>query len=255
VQPINTCRDAPPTNPPCLPRTHRLWLVVSVTKTEWSLEKKRTQGCNHRAIMLGLFCLVALAHRAIASSSSCGPNATFLTMGESMLRLQPIDSGPVTSPTRHFPQPFLRSIGGDELNVAVALSLVGVPSRWISVLPTGPLGDVIIDSCVHHSVECVGPRVEGDLGLYWVLPEEKRVHYQRRNAAFARHDPSILEWTALLDAPSPWLHLTGITPLISDAARRSWVAALTHAASQGIPISVDLNHRPQLGSLAEVPDR
>ena len=43
MQPINTCRDAPPTNPPCLPRTHRLWLVVSVTKREWSLEKNMSE--------------------------------------------------------------------------------------------------------------------------------------------------------------------------------------------------------------------
>ena len=34
---------------------------------------------------------------------------------------------------------FLRSVGGDELNVAVALSRIGVKSQWISVLPTGYL--------------------------------------------------------------------------------------------------------------------
>jgi hypothetical protein len=32
---------------------------------------------------------------------------------------------------------FLRTVGGDELNVAVALSRLGVKSQWNSVLPTG----------------------------------------------------------------------------------------------------------------------
>jgi hypothetical protein len=32
---------------------------------------------------------------------------------------------------------FLRSIGGDELNVCVDISLLGRKSQWVSVLPTG----------------------------------------------------------------------------------------------------------------------
>ena len=198
--------------------------------------------------------MLPLAGRLVAAvrTASCATNSTFLTMGEAMLRLQPIDDARVPTATRHLPQPFLRSIGGDELNVAVALSLVGIPSRWISVLPTGPMGDVVTDSCRHHEVEFSGPRVDGDLGFFTVLPEEKRVHYQRRNAVFAQHDPSALDWSRLLSAPSPWLHMTGITPLISAAARQSWENAIAHAADAGIPISLDLNHRKQLGSLEEL---
>lgn len=33
--------------------------------------------------------------------------------------------------------PFLRTVGGDELNVAVALSKLGLKAKWASVLPTG----------------------------------------------------------------------------------------------------------------------
>ena len=98
-----------------------------------------------------------------------------------------VDAGATVEPSRHLPQPFLRSIGGDELNVAVALSLLNTRVRWISVLPEGPMGDVITDSCAHHGVEFAGVRAEGDIGMFTVLPEEKRVHYQRRNAVFAQH--------------------------------------------------------------------
>ena len=111
---------------------------------------------------------------------------------------------------------------------------------------------MVTAACVHHGVECIGPRVEGDLGIFWVLPEEKRVHYQRRNGVFARQDPSTLDWPTLFNTPNAWLHMTGITPLISEPARQSWDLAMQHAVSAGIPISVDLNHRPQLGTLEEL---
>ena len=178
-------------------------------------------------------------------------NATLLTMGEAMLRLAPLDGAAANvSPTRHLPQPFLRSIGGDELNVAVALSLLNVSTRWISVVPTGPMGDVITESCRHYGVEFDGVRADGDVGIFTVLPEEKRVHYQRRNAVFAQQDPQLLDWQKLFGGvPTPWLHMTGITPLISPQSRESWDNALAEAKNSAIPVSLDLNHRAQLGTL------
>jgi len=137
---------------------------------------------------------------SVPGDLSCA-DAVFVTMGETMIRFQPMDTGrPPDTPTRHLPQPFLRSLGGDELNVAVALSLLGVTTRWISVLPLGPMGDVVAESCKHHGVEFAGARVEGEIGTFTVLPEEKMVHYQRRQSAFALHDPNALE-CALLHAP------------------------------------------------------
>ena len=194
-----------------------------------------------------------LATGARAACATSANNATLVTMGEAMLRLAPIDDGHnVVKASRHMPQPFLRSIGGDELSVAVALSLLEVPTRWVSVVPTGPMGDVLTDSCEHHGVEFSGSRVDGEIGMFTVLPEEQKVHYQRRNSVFARHEPATLDWPALLNAPSPWLHMTGITPLISPQSRASWDAAIEHAARMRMPISLDLNHRKQLGTLEEL---
>ena len=165
-------------------------------------------------------------------SRTLSSKPSFVTMGEAMLRLAPIDSAAaVTTESRHLPQPFLRSVGGDELNVSVALSLLDVPARWISVLPNGPMGDVITDSCDHHKVEFAGQRVDGDIGFFTVLPEQKMVHYQRRNGVFAMHDPASLDWPSLFKVPNPWLHLTGITPMVSAQAHKSWEGALTTAAS------------------------
>ena len=117
------------------------------------------------------------------------------------------------------------------------------------MVPHGPLGDAIVESCDEHGVRFVGPRVDGDVGIFHVLPEQKIVHYQRRRGAFAEQVPATLNWESMLDAPRAWLHMTGITPLVSANAQWSWEAALNAAREKGIPISMDLNHRPQLGSL------
>eukprot|EP00933_Yihiella_yeosuensis_P037690 TRINITY_DN31680_c0_g1_i1.p1 TRINITY_DN31680_c0_g1~~TRINITY_DN31680_c0_g1_i1.p1 ORF type:complete len:612 (-),score=93.05 TRINITY_DN31680_c0_g1_i1:78-1709(-) len=110
---------------------------------------------------------------------------------------------------------------------------------------------MVDDSCKHHGVEFAGNRIDGDIGTFTVLPEQKTVHYQRRNSVFALHDPSSLSWETLLKS-GLWLHVTGITPLISKAARTSWDNAVKRAVMAGIPLSLDLNHRKQLGSLEEL---
>ncbi|CAE7302995.1 kdgK, partial [Symbiodinium pilosum] len=179
-------------------------------------------------------------------------NKRVVTFGEAMLRFQPMDETTSTQ-APHTPQTFLRSIGGDELNVAVALSLLGTPAAWISVIPTGPMGDVIASGCEANKVEFRGSRTEGDIGIFTILPAQKTVHYQRRHSVFAQHAPQSLDWDALLSDAS-WLHLTGITPLVSTAARQSWSNALRAAEKRRVPISLDLNHRAQLGTLRELWD-
>ena len=201
-------------------------------------------------LLLGSDVVIVSPLGAATSASNLHGPPTLVTMGETMLRFSPLDSGNLTDTTRHHPHPFMRSIGGDELNVAVAIRMIGYPARWISILPTGPLGDVITASCSHYGLEFAGLRVpNADIGSFYVLPEARTVHYQRRHSAFALHEPDSLDWTPLLSARRPWLHMTGITPLVSDAAYRSWDRALARAAEASIPTSLDLNHRKQLGTL------
>ena len=180
--------------------------------------------------------------------------SSLVTFGETQLRFAPAE--PDADPADlHRPSPFLRSIGGDELNVCVALSLLGRSTAWVSALPTGPLGQLVLDGAREASVntEHVALVPDADIGTYTVLPEKRTVHYQRRNSAFALHQPSLFDWPSLLSRDGPtWLHMTGITPMVASSPRCSWHSALTVAKAQGVRCSVDLNHRPQLGSLSEL---
>lgn len=105
--------------------------------------------------------------------ASQGPVATF---GEALLRFQALEPLEASRPQR-----CLRSVGGDELNVAVALSRLQVPCRWISVLPSGPLGDLVRACQVPGHLDLETLEVKGDLGIFTVLQEQQTVHYQRRS--------------------------------------------------------------------------
>ena len=177
-----------------------------------------------------------------------------VSFGEAMIRYAPADSSRAEG-ERHKPTLFLRSVGGDELNVCVALCQLGRQARWCSVLPEGPMGRVILSSAedtgVDTSLVLLSPNA--DVGTFTVLPEQRTVHYQRRRSAFSLHDASRFEWKTLLSG-NEWLHMTGITPMIAEAPRASWSNALQEARDRCIPCSMDLNHRAQLGPLSELMD-
>eukprot|EP00912_Choanoflagellata_sp_UC4_P002405 UC4_evm3s1514 len=156
---------------------------------------------------------------------------------------------------------FIRSVGGDEMNVAVALAKFNsesVTSCWISVLPEGPMGDVVADCATRKGLDIryVKRVPNSDVGTFTVLPEHRTVHYQRRNAAFACHDPKIFDWDMIMKTESEkgqvYMHMTGITPLISNSSLLSWKNAMEAAHRHDAAIFVDFNHRKQLGTLGQL---
>ena len=81
--------------------------------------------------------------------------------------------------------------------------------QWVSVLPSGPLGDVVSECGAHAGVDMSeAVRVDGgEVGTFYVLPELKSVHYQRRHSAFALHEPASLNWKkARIKSGRTYLH-------------------------------------------------
>eukprot|EP00811_Abedinium_folium_P017614 NODE_2653_length_2172_cov_4.606357.p1 GENE.NODE_2653_length_2172_cov_4.606357~~NODE_2653_length_2172_cov_4.606357.p1 ORF type:complete len:628 (-),score=208.31 NODE_2653_length_2172_cov_4.606357:209-2092(-) len=152
--------------------------------------------------------------------------------------------------------PQVRSVGGDELNVCVALANLGRNAAWVSVLPSGPLGDVIrtcaadAGVCLKHVTIDEG----GEVGCFHLLPERRAVHFQRKNSSFALQQPGVIDWPALLAERASdggarvWLHVTGITPMLGAGAAENWRQGICAAHAAGHCVSLDFNHRPQLGS-------
>ena len=71
------------------------------------------------------------------------PRKMVVTFGEAVLTYKPAED---EGETAQLARPMLQAVGGAELNVAVALARAGGRAAWVSVLPTGPLGEVVIST-------------------------------------------------------------------------------------------------------------
>jgi 2-dehydro-3-deoxygluconokinase len=172
-------------------------------------------------------------------------SATVLCFGEILLRLASPNKELLLQSAR-----FDAHVGGAEANVAVSLSRFGHPAAVVSTLPESPLGRACADELRRHGVQTDAIRFcEGRMGLYFLThgaghrPAE--VLYDRAGSAFAAAAADVYDWSALL-AGCNWLHVSGITPAVSDAAGEAAMRALTAARQTGVKISFDCNFRARV---------
>ncbi len=181
-----------------------------------------------------------------------GQRGRVVTFGEAMIRMTP--------PNHERLERTLSldlTVGGAELNTAVALRCLDVPSAFVTVLPENGLGRLIDRSARAHGVDTSGiiwvDERDGRAGLYFLEegtdPRPSAVTYDRQETAISRVTPGAFDWHALLDGAAS-LHLSGITLALSDGCRAESMTAVRTANALGIPVAFDLNYRSKLWSEA-----
>ncbi|MBC8139386.1 MAG: sugar kinase [Fibrella sp.] len=173
-----------------------------------------------------------------------------VTFGEVMLRLSPPDYSRLLQ-TRTLDMTF----GGAELNVAVSLARLGVPSAFVTKLPENDVAEVCITEIRGLGVSTAQIRRGGErVGVYYVergaAQRGSTVIYDRKNSAIADADPSEWDWRSILGGATV-LHVTGITPALSENCRVSMHDALTIAKEVGVATFLDLNYRRKLWGTKE----
>jgi 2-dehydro-3-deoxygluconokinase len=184
---------------------------------------------------------------ATAQSRVAGRVVSF---GEAMIRLTP----PHNDRLERSPSLDLTA-GGAELNTAVTLACLGVPTSWVSCLPDVPLGRFIARHAQFAGVGTADIRwvseSEGRTGLYFLEegadPRPSAVTYDRAGSAFARISPGTFDWPSLLKGASA-LHISGITPALGEGCHVETVEAFHAANGAGVPVFFDLNYRSKLWS-------
>jgi 2-dehydro-3-deoxygluconokinase len=166
-----------------------------------------------------------------------------VTLGEAMLRNVNSAAG------------LLQTVGGAELNVAVALAQLGRNASWLSAVGDDDGGLRILDEATRVGVDTSSVLVltEHPTGEYTVDFAAEKVEYQRTDSAFANLShtmfaPSLRK----LIGGARWIHLTGITPQLGELAKGTWSTAMAAAELDGINISLDLNHRAALAEWDEL---
>lgn len=172
-----------------------------------------------------------------------------VTIGETCAVLVAKSGGPL----RHAAE-FSRHAGGAESTVAVGVARLGYSVGWISRLGADELGIYILGVMRSENVDVEHVRqVEGEqTGIF--LRENRangssNVFYYRSNSAFTTFSPDDLNEDYI--ATAQILHLTGITPGLSDICRATVERAFEIAEANGVEVVFDLNYRAKIWPQAE----
>ncbi|MCA9120753.1 MAG: sugar kinase [Planctomycetaceae bacterium] len=141
--------------------------------------------------------------------------------------------------------------GGGEANVCASLAMFGNQTRYLTALPKHPISESLVATLRGLGVDTsqILWRKQGRLGLYFVEKGANQrgstVIYDRENSAISLAAAKEYDFNAALEGIR-WLHITGITPSISEQACETNLALVRQAKQAGVTVSCDLNFRKKL---------
>ncbi|MFQ5966495.1 MAG: PfkB family carbohydrate kinase [Acidimicrobiia bacterium] len=166
-----------------------------------------------------------------------------VTVGEAMLRLSvPPGSRLEDSPTLDV------TVAGAEANVAIAAVRMGRSAAWLSRLPVSPLGRRAAREIAGHGVDISHVRWTEDqrMGTYFVelapAPRATTVIYDRTDSAASAMSRDDVAWDEVEQAGV--VHISGITPALSDSCRDLALEVVERART----CVLDINYRARLWS-------
>jgi 2-dehydro-3-deoxygluconokinase len=161
---------------------------------------------------------------------------------------------PETQGPLRFSQTFQKSLGGAESNVAVALARLGHQVSWASRLGDDEFGLYIRNFIRGEGVDTSNVVFDGHYptAVFFKEPRpgrESAVYYYRNGSAASRMVPHDIkeEWIA----GAKYLHLTGITPALSESCREALLYSVNLAKKHGVKTVFDPNIRLKLWSKEE----
>ncbi|RIV41659.1 sugar kinase [Micromonospora radicis] len=145
--------------------------------------------------------------------------------------------------------PLTMHLAGAETNVAIGLARLGHRAAWVGRVSDDELGEFVLRQLRAEGVGTDGVRRDPDRPAGLMFLERRtadltRVRYHRAGSAgSALHVDDV---RAPLAAGARVLHLSGITPALSDSAREAAAFAARAAAAAGVTVSLDVNYRARL---------
>ena len=167
-----------------------------------------------------------------------------VTFGESMVLFGPDSLGPL-----RYVQNFNKSIAGAESNVAIALAKLGHQVGWFSKLGDDEFGRYIQTTIRGEGVDVSRVIVEplkntGILFKERFMHSNPNVYYYRKDSAASTLRPDELDECYIKNAKI--LHITGITPALSEDCRKTVFKAIEIAKQNNVLVSFDPNIRLKL---------
>ena len=180
----------------------------------------------------------AAREEAAAPPSGQPRRVDVVGLGESMLTLRRSSHG----------QTFDWEIAGAESNTVRYCAAHGLSTAWVSQLGTDLAGDLVMEAIAADGVDVSGVTRHAERPTGIMLKEQsatgEHVHYYRAGSAAAAMAPASVDIIGLRSAHV--LHLSGITPALSDSCRDLTEALLSAPRDETALISFDVNWRPTL---------
>ncbi len=173
-----------------------------------------------------------------------------VTLGECLISLIAVQPGSLAEAAL-----FERQVAGAEANVAVGLARLGHTTVYIGRVGGDGFGAAIVRRLRGEGVDVSQLEVDPGATTGLMLRERRvlgaaEVVYARTGSAGSRVTPDDVRRAQADGAfgEGRWLHLTGITPALSDTAREATALALEIAREAGMTVSFDVNLRRRLWS-------
>jgi len=171
-----------------------------------------------------------------------------VTFGESMTLFTPL-----REQSLEYSDTVNRSFGGAESNVAIGLARLGVRVGWFGQLGDEPQGRYILKRIRGEGVDVSQARLvtTANTGLMMrhKVAGREEVFYYRKHSAASMMRPEDLDEAYMKEAAI--LHITGITPALSDSCRAAVQRAVQIAKEHGVRVSFDPNLRLKLWTIEE----
>ena len=175
-----------------------------------------------------------------------------ITFGELMMRLHSPNGNRIIQTNS-----FEIGYSGAEANVAVLLSRLGMPVKFITRLPENDFAEAALNVLQSQKVGTSLVIRGGDrLGLYFTEEGNQlrpsRVVYDRKNSSFATLSSGMIKWDEVFENAG-WFHWSGISPALSQSVADVCKEAINTAKKKGITISADFNYRSTLWDYGKKP--
>ncbi|WP_234122577.1 sugar kinase [Clostridium hydrogenum] len=170
-----------------------------------------------------------------------------ITFGESMVVFNPETNSPL-----RYVDSFSKAVGGADSNVAMALARLGHEAGWFSRLGDDEFGRYVENIIRGDGVDVSRVKFDDKASTGLMFKEKSygenpNVYYYRKGSAASKICIEDLDEEYIKSAKI--IHITGITPALSETAREVVFKVLDIANKNGITVSFDPNIRLKLWSI------
>ena len=144
---------------------------------------------------------------------------------------------------------------GAEATVCVSLSMMGIPTDFVTRLPDNDIARTGLATMRKFGVGVDHVVFGGErMGVFYLekgaSQRPSKVIYDRKFTSIAQAGIQDFDWEAIFEGAER-LHITGITPALSDTMPQVFQYAVKEAKKRGVLVSCDLNYRKNMWTEAQ----